>query len=48
MHDFEVNDDISVAVEPAVITPDPNTYALKTSSPAAMNSAVGLRIGFRF
>ena len=49
MHDFEISDDISVGVEPTVITPDPNTYAFKsTMSPNSINNAIGLRIGFRF
>ena len=49
MHDFEVSDDISMSVEPAVIAPD-NTYAMSGSgfSSVAGDSAIGFRIGLRF
>ena len=43
MHDFEVTDDISMQVEPALICPD-NAYAINTGA----NNAVGLKIGLRF
>lgn len=46
MHDFEVTDDISMNLEPAVIAPD-NMYAMQTSS-YMYQSAVGLRLGIRF
>ena len=49
MHDFEISDDISVALEPTVISTDPNTYAMSKSVHPSMNyNAVGLRLGFRF
>ena len=49
MHDFEVSDDISMSVEPAVIAPD-NTYAMTGSgfSNSVMDNAIGFRIGLRF
>ncbi len=47
MYDFEVSDDLSVRMEPAVIAPD-NAYALRTPEGAAGCPAVGMRIGFRF
>lgn len=43
MQDFEVNDDISMKISPAVITPD-TQLALNTATP----SAFGLSVGFRF
>ena len=46
MHDFEVSDDISMNIEPAVIAPD-NAYAFHSSS-VGVNNAVGLRLGIRF
>ena len=48
MHDFEVNDDISMKVEPAVISPY-NAYALN-APPAYGNgqNALGMRVGIRF
>ena len=46
MHDFEVTDDISMQVEPALICPD-NAYAMHTVTNPAHN-AVGLKIGLRF
>ncbi len=48
MHDFDVSDDISMAVEPTIITPDPNANALNRSTTPGVSNAVGLRIGFRF
>lgn len=48
MHDFEVTDEISMNVEPAIISPY-NDYALNTvPSSASGNNAVGMRIGLRF
>ncbi len=48
MHDFEVSDDISMRVEPAVIAPD-NAYAMNTGSGFGISdSAIGFRIGLRF
>lgn len=48
MHDFEVNDDISMKVEPAMIPPD-NAYALHSSPGTSLNqSAFGLKLGFTF
>ena len=46
MYDFEVSDDISMSVEPAVLAPD-NVYAMRTPSSYGGN-AVGMKIGFRF
>ncbi|MBR5104534.1 MAG: hypothetical protein IKV05_07615 [Bacteroidales bacterium] len=46
MHDFEVTDDISMSVEPAVICPY-NAYAINTAPSGATNS-FGLRVGFTF
>lgn len=46
MHDFEVSDDISVNIEPAVIAPG-NAYAIHTGN-AGMQNAIGLRMGIRF
>ena len=40
MHDFEVNDDISMSISPTVIPPD-NAYALNAN-------AFGVRLGFTF
>ncbi len=48
MHDFEVSDEITMKIEPAVITPY-NAYAINT--PQMMGggqNAFGMRIGFRF
>lgn len=48
MHDFEVDDKITMNVEPALIAPD-NYYAQNTMMPSGINgSAIGLKIGFRF
>ena len=48
MHDFEVNDDISMKLEPTVIPPD-NAYAIHTTPGAASGqSAFGMRLGFTF
>jgi hypothetical protein len=46
MHDFEVSDDISMNLEPAVIAPD-NAYAFHNTNNPSQN-AVGLRLGIRF
>jgi hypothetical protein len=46
MHDFEVTDDISMSVEPAVIAPN-NAYAINTTPDGAGNS-FGLRVGITF
>ena len=46
MQDFEVTDDISMNLEPAVIAPD-NAYAMHTNNYTGYN-AVGLRLGIRF
>lgn len=48
MHDFEVTDDISMRVEPALISPY-NEYAMNTGT--VMNptsNALGMRVGIRF
>ena len=48
MHDFEVTDDITMNVEPALISPY-NEYAMLTPQNAnPMNNAVGMRVGIRF
>lgn len=48
MHDFEVTDDLSMGVEPAVISPY-NEYAMNTRPAYGMGqNAIGLRFGFRF
>lgn len=43
MHDFEVSDDLTMSLSPAVICPD-NALAFSPAPPAG----VGMRIGFRF
>ena len=48
MHDFEVDDDITMNIEPAVIAPD-NAYAINSTATYGLGqSAVGLRLGIRF
>ncbi len=47
MHDFEVTDDISMKVSPAVIAPY-NDYAFHMPSSGNNSSAFGMRIGFTF
>ncbi len=48
MHDFEISDDITMNIEPAVISPY-NAYAINTPQPINGGSNVfGMRIGFRF
>ena len=48
MHDFEVSDDITMNIEPTVISPY-NEYALHTPSPVnGDRNAIGMKIGFRF
>ena len=48
MHDFEVDDDITMNVEPAVIAPN-NAYALHTSGMnTGVGNAIGLRVGITF
>ncbi len=47
MHDFEVNDEITMNIEPAVIPPY-NAYALSTPQYGGGRNALGMRIGFRF
>ena len=48
MHDFEVTDDLSMNIEPAVISPY-NEYAMNTTSSYNMgHNAVGLKFGFSF
>ena len=46
MHDFEVTDDISMNVEPAMISPY-NEYAMANPQSYDRN-AIGLKVGFRF
>lgn len=45
MHDFEVNDEITMKVEPTMIVPD-NEFAMRSTD--YRNSAVGMKIGIRF
>ena len=47
MHDFEVTDDISMNLEPAIIAPD-NAYAFMGGNSNPSQNAVGLRLGIRF
>lgn len=48
MNDFEVDDDISLNIEPAVILPD-NAYAMNSIRPYSGGvNAVGLRLGITF
>ena len=47
MHDFEVTDDISMNVEPAIIAPD-NAYAMHGGNPLSGQNAVGMKVGLRF
>ncbi len=47
MHDFEVNDEITMNIEPAVIPPY-NAYALNVPQYRGGQNALGMRIGFRF
>lgn len=47
MHDFEVDDNITMNVEPAVIAPD-NAYALNPVSYGIGQNAIGLRVGITF
>ena len=47
MHDFEVTDDISMNIEPALISPY-NEYAMHTGPVNQMNNAFGMRVGIKF
>ena len=47
MHDFEVTDDISMNIEPALISPY-NEYAMHTGAVSPGYNAVGMRVGIRF
>ena len=48
MHDFEVTDDISLNIEPAILPPD-NAYAIHTTPGSNTGqNAFGLRLGFTF
>jgi hypothetical protein len=48
MHDFEISDDITMNIEPAVISPY-NAYAINTPmSLQGSNNALGMRVGIRF
>ena len=48
MHDFEVDDNISMNIEPTVIAPD-NAYAMHGSAPyIGGHNAIGLRVGITF
>ena len=48
MHDFEVTDDITMNVEPALISPY-NEYAMLTPQTVnPLHNAVGMRVGIRF
>ena len=47
MHDFEVSEDISMNIEPALISPY-NEYAMNTSQMNPSSNALGMRVGIRF
>ena len=48
MHDFEVTDEITMNVEPALISPY-NEYAMLTAPTVnPLHNAVGMKIGIRF
>jgi hypothetical protein len=47
MHDFEVTDEITMNIEPALISPY-NEYAMHTPTISPMNNAVGMKLGIRF
>ena len=47
MHDFEVSEDLSLKLEPAIIAPD-NAYALGTTRSRMTDNAVGMTFGIRF
>lgn len=47
MHDFEVTDEISMKIEPAVIPPNMD-YAMNSSSYGMSQNALGLRVGLKF
>ena len=47
MHDFEISDDISMNIEPAVISPY-NAYAMHTAGPVNGRNAIGMKLGFTF
>ena len=48
MHDFEISDDITMNIEPAVISPY-NAYAMHTPAPInAGGNAFGMRLGLTF
>ncbi len=48
MHDFEISDEITMNIEPAVIPPY-DTYAINIQQPTAVGqNAFGMRVGIRF
>ena len=47
MHDFEVTDDISMNIEPAIIAPN-NAYAMQMTPAMGVSNTVGIRLGVRF
>ena len=47
MHDFEVTDDISMNIEPAILAPN-NVYAFNPMPSMGIDNAVGIRFGVRF
>lgn len=47
MHDFEVSEDLTMSIEPAVLAPD-NAYASRSTGPAYGQNAFGVRIGISF
>ena len=47
MHDFEVSDDITMNIEPTVISPY-NEYAINTAAPMNGRNAIGMKVGFTF
>lgn len=47
MHDFEVTEDLTMQIEPAIISPY-NAYAINTPQTGTSGNAFGMRIGLRF
>lgn len=47
MHDFEVDDNITMNIEPTLICPD-NAYAMSSPTFSTGSNAVGMKIGLRF
>ena len=47
MHDFEISDDITMNIEPAVISPY-NAYAYNAPTYGTGHNALGMKVGLRF